>query len=83
MKNKHIYRNLGFDSVVHREAVKLSDNRIVILKRGQLIEDAGYFIVEVSTYQGKLMIAAYDVESQNSYLITYNKKGVEALRNQF
>jgi len=46
----------------------LDENRIVLYKKGKQL-GAGYYIVEISSNNTHLFIAAYDVESPESLLI--------------
>ena len=55
------------DQIV-RQAAILDENRIVLYKRGKQIA-TGYYIVEISSNNTHLFIAAYDVESPESLLI--------------
>lgn len=44
---------------------------------------AGYFIVEISSNNACLFIAAYDVESPESLLIELPEKKAEEIMNEF
>ena len=54
--------------LIIKQADTLDENRIVLYKRGKLLGN-GYYIVEISSNNVQLFIAAYDVESPNSFLI--------------
>ena len=62
------WNKLTKNSTVVRQANILDENRIVLYKRGKQI-NRGYYIVEVSSNNSHLFIAAYDVESPESFLI--------------
>lgn len=51
-----------------RQAEILDENRIVLFKKGKQL-GKGYYIVEVSSNNEYMYIAAYDVESPESFLI--------------
>lgn len=51
-----------------RQAETLDENRIVLYKKGKQLGQ-GYYIVEISSNNTHLFIAAYDVESPESLLI--------------
>ena len=51
-----------------RQAENLDENRIVLYKRSKQLGQ-GYFLVEISSNNSHLFIAAYDVESPESLLI--------------
>jgi hypothetical protein len=51
-----------------RQAEALDENRIVLYKKGRQLGN-GYYIVEISTNNSSVFIAAYDVESPESLLI--------------
>lgn len=51
-----------------RQAEALDENRIVLYKKGKQLGQ-GYYIVEISSNNTHLFIAAYDVESPESLLI--------------
>lgn len=53
---------------VIRQAENLDENRIVLYKRSKQLGQ-GYYIVEISSNNTHLFIAAYDVESPESLLI--------------
>jgi hypothetical protein len=56
-----------------RQATILDENRIVLYKRGKQI-GRGYYIVEISSNNTHLFVAAYDVESPESLLIEIPEK---------
>jgi hypothetical protein len=56
-----------------RQAEVLDENRIVLYKKGKQI-GRGYYIIEVSSNNDYLYIAAYDVESPESFLIELPEK---------
>jgi len=58
---------------VIRQAENLDENRIVLYKRSKQLGQ-GYFIVEISSNNTHLFIAAYDVESPESLLIELPEK---------
>lgn len=58
---------------VIKQADALDENRIVLYKRGKQL-GAGYYIVEISSNNTHLYIAAYDVESPESLLIELPEK---------
>jgi hypothetical protein len=51
----------------------LDENRIVLYKRSKQLGQ-GYFIVEISSNNTRLFIAAYDVETPESLLIELPEK---------
>lgn len=51
-------------------------------KKGKQL-GAGYYIVEISSNSNSLFIAAYDVESNESFLITLPEKRANELMNEF
>lgn len=51
----------------------LDENRIVLFKKGKQL-GKGYYIVEISSNNDSLYIAAYDVESPESFLIELPEK---------
>ena len=58
---------------VIRQAENLDENRIVLYKRSKQLGQ-GYYIVEISSNNTHLFIAAYDVESPESLLIELPEK---------
>ena len=56
-----------------RQAEALDENRIVLYKKGKQLGQ-GYYIVEISSNNTHLFIAAYDVESPESLLIELPEK---------
>lgn len=58
-------------STVVNQAAHLNLNRIVLYKRGHFIKSArSFFIIEISTTaEGTLYIAAYDIQSNTSFLM--------------
>ena len=59
--------------MIVRQAEALDENRIVHFKKGKQLGN-GYYIVEISSNSTSLFIAAYDVESSESFLITLPDK---------
>ena len=51
-----------------RQADNLDENRVVLYKNSKLLGN-GYYLVEISTNDTHLFIAAFDVESEESLLI--------------
>ncbi len=71
--NYGAWNKLTKSSTVVRQANILDENRIVLYKRGKQI-NRGYYIVEISSNNTHLFIAAYDVESPESLLIEIPEK---------
>ena len=65
-----------------RQAEALDENRIVHFKKGKQLGQ-GYYIVEISSNSTSLFIAAYDVESSESFLITLPEKRAADLMKEF
>ena len=59
--------------VIVWQAEALDENWIVHYKKGKQL-GSGYYIVEISSNSTSLFIAAYDVESSESFLITLPEK---------
>lgn len=68
--------------IIVRQAEALDENRIVHFKKGKQL-GAGYYIVEISSNSNSLFIAAFDVESNESFLITLPEKRANELMNEF
>ena len=76
-------KNNPLSKGILRQADVLDENRIVLYKKGKQM-GRGYYIVEISSNNESMYIAAYDVESPESFLITLNEKKVEdIIVNQF
>ena len=65
-----------------RQAEQLDENRIVFYKKGKQLGQ-GYFIVEISSNNTHLFIAAYDVESPESLLIELPEKRATDILKEF
>jgi hypothetical protein len=65
-----------------KQAEALDENRIVHYKKGKQLGN-GYYIVEISSNSNNLFIAAYDVESTESFLITLPEKRANDLMVEF
>lgn len=65
-----------------RQAETLDENRIVLYKKGKQLGN-GYYIVEISSNNSFLFIAAYDVESPGSLLIELPEKKAQEIMNEF
>ena len=61
-----------------RQAEVLNENRIVLYKRGKSI-GLGYYVIEISSSNTHLFIAAYDVESNESFLIEIPEKRTQMI----
>ncbi|CDW74082.1 UNKNOWN [Stylonychia lemnae] len=67
---------------VIRQAETLDENRIVLYKKGKQL-GSGYYIVEISSNNSFLFIAAYDVESPESLLIELPEKKAQEILQEF
>lgn len=65
-----------------KQAEALDENRLVHYKKGKQL-GTGYYIVEISSSSSNLFIAAYDVESTESFLITLPDKRANELMVEF
>ena len=65
-----------------RQAEALDENRIVLYKKGKQLGQ-GYYIVEISSNNTHLFIAAYDVESPESLLIELPEKRAQDILKEF
>ena len=65
-----------------RQAEALDENRIVLYKKGKQLGQ-GYYIVEISSNNTHLFIAAYDVESPESLLIELPERRAQDILNEF
>ncbi len=68
--------------VLIKQAEALDENRIVLYKKGRQMGD-GYYIIEISSNNSCLFIAAYDVESPESLLIELSEKKAEDIMKEF
>lgn len=66
-----------------RQAEILDEKRIVLYKKGKQLNDRGYYIVEISSNNDTLFIAAYDVESAESLLIQVPQKRAQEIMEKF
>ena len=69
-------------AAIIRQADALDENRIVLFKKGRSLGQ-GYYIVEISSSNDNLFIAAYDVESEESLLIELPKRRASDILNEF
>ena len=67
---------------VIRQAEALDENRIVLYKRSKQLGQ-GYYIVEISSNNSHLFIAAYDIESPESFLIELPEKRAQDILTEF
>ena len=65
-----------------RQAEALDENRVVPYKKGKQLGQ-GYYIVEISSNNTHLFIAAYDVESPESLLIELPEKRAQEILKEF
>lgn len=65
-----------------RQAEALDENRIVLYKKGKQLGQ-GYYIVEISSNNTHLFIAAYDVESPESLLIELPERRAQDILTEF
>ena len=65
-----------------RQAENLDENRIVLYKRSKQLGQ-GYFLVEISSNNTHLFIAAHDVESPESLLIELPEKRAQEILKEF
>lgn len=73
---------LGQKPPIIRQAEALDENRIVLFKKSKQLGQ-GYFIVEISSNNTHLFIAAYDLESPESLLIELPEKRAQDILNEF
>lgn len=74
--------NTAKTAPIVKQAEALDENRIVHYKKGKQLGN-GYYIVEISSNSSNLFIAAYDVESTESFLITLPEKRANELMVEF
>jgi E3 ubiquitin-protein ligase TRIP12 len=74
--------NTAKTAPIVKQAEALDENRIVHYKKGKQLGN-GYYIVEISSNSNNLFIAAYDVESTESFLITLQEKRASELMVEF
>ena len=60
----------------------MDENRIVLYKKSKQLGQ-GYYIVEISSNNTHLFIAAYDLESPESLLIELPEKKAQEILNEF
>ena len=65
-----------------RQAENLDENRIVLYKRSKQLGQ-GYYVVEISSTNTNLFIAAHDVESPESLLIELPEKRAQDILSEF
>ena len=65
-----------------RQAENLDENRIVLYKRSKQL-GTGYYVVEISSNNSHLFIAAHDVESPESLLIELPEKRAQEILKEF
>ena len=68
--------------MIIKQAELLDENRIVLYKKGRQL-GSGYYIVEISSNNQSIYIAAYDVESPESLLIELPEKKAEEIMKEF
>ena len=56
----------------------LDENRVVLYKNSKLLGN-GYYLVEISTNDSHLFIAAFDVESEESLLIELEQSKAQTI----
>ena len=65
-----------------RQAENLDENRVVLYKRSKQLGQ-GYYLVEISTNQSHLFIAAFDVETDESLLIELPQRKAQEIIKEF
>ena len=65
-----------------RQAENLDENRVVLYKRSKQLGQ-GYYLVEISTNQSHLYIAAFDVETDESLLIELPQRKAQEIIHEF
>ena len=65
-----------------RQADNLDENRVVLYKNSKLLGN-GYYLVEISTNDTHLFIAAFDVESEESLLIELEQSKAQSILQEF
>ncbi len=69
--NKNLHENT--QRGILKQAEVLDENRVVLYKKGHQLGQ-GYYIVEISSNNAMLYLAAYDVETPESFLIELPEK---------
>jgi len=72
----------GKSKLLIKQAECLDENRIVLFKKGMQLGQ-GYYIVEISSNNSSIFIAAYDVETPESLLIELPEKKAEEILREF
>lgn len=86
-QGKNQYHTLNSQKVLRkgpiiRQAEALDENRICLYKKGKQLGQ-GYYVVEISSNNTHLFIAAYDVESPESLLIELPEKRARDILSEF
>ena len=64
------------------QAQNLHDNRIVLYKKRKNLGE-GFYVVEISTWEGNLCIAAFDTRTPESLLIELPEQRAQHILNEF
>ena len=72
----------GGAQAIIRQAENLDENRVVLYKRSKQLGQ-GYYLVEISTNQSHLFIAAFDVETDESLLIELPQRKAQEIIKEF
>ena len=78
LENSNKNLNDNTQKGILRQAEVLDENRIVLYKKGHQL-GRGYYIVEISSNNQQIYIAAYDVESPESFLIDLPEKKAQEI----
>ena len=65
-----------------QQAENLDENRVVLYKKSKQLGQ-GYYVVEISSNNANLFVAAYDMESPESLLIELPNKRAQEILLQF
>ena len=58
-------------------------DRTVLYKKGQLLAHCGYFLIEISRFEDRLIISAFDVETPNSFVMTAKSQRANQVLQDF
>mmetsp|Transcript_40266 Transcript_40266/g.38734 ORF Transcript_40266/g.38734 Transcript_40266/m.38734 type:complete len:114 (+) Transcript_40266:724-1065(+) len=67
---------------MHKQAQRLDENRVVLYKKGQQL-GMGFYVIEISSNRDGFYIAAFDIETPESFMIQIPESKAKAILQEF
>ena len=80
---KRQHRTVKYQTDIVEQAKSLMEKRQILYKMGRHLGVGNFFVIEISSYEGNLCIAAFDSNSSESLMIEIKPERKQFILEQF